>query len=498
MCLLEIEAGRNYEVENPTKMRTRIILVLIALTPLSTFGQDGHYWTQQYGTKSMLLSGSVVGGVSDLGAVYYNPARLAVVENPAFLLSASVYEYNAIEISDAFGKSKNASKSDIKGVPTLAAGTFKLKFLPKHHFAYAIMTRQNSDLTFSYRNEVQRDVFSSLPGNEDFSGEMVVSAKGTEQWVGITWSHSLSKKISVGVTTNFVTNNQSKGSNLDLHALSQAGEVAVYQYNRNYSYKENGFLWKAGLAAGLGKWLLGLTVKTPMVSLSGSGQYNYEEYYSDIPGIGTVLPETYTTSLQSDIPVTTQAPWAVGMGISRSIGKSKLHFSTEWYSSVPKYTVMNATPHLSQSDSSKVIGFVLTDQNKSVWNAGIGLELFLSEHVSGFASFSTDYTSVADDITRFIQRQDEAANSSWKADFYHFGGGVVLNFKGADITVGATHTGARQTIPRPLNFPDGSGGAIFDPNSTADFKWDRWRLVFSFSLPFLADYAKKLEGGKQP
>ena len=71
----------------------------------------------------------------------------------------------------------------------------------------------------------------------------------------------------------------------------------------------------------------------------------------------------------------------------------------------------------------------------------------------------------------------------------------MLNFKGADVTLGVTHTGARQTIPRPLNFPDGSGGGIFDPNATSDLQWDRWRFVFSFSFPFLADYAKKLEGG---
>src|SRR5882672_5476136 len=82
--------------------------------------QDGHYWTQQYGTRSMLLSGSVIGGVDDLGAVYYNPGRLAVISNDAFLLSANVYEYNAIEISNAYGNTRNAKQSSIRGVPTLA------------------------------------------------------------------------------------------------------------------------------------------------------------------------------------------------------------------------------------------------------------------------------------------------------------------------------------------------------------------------------------------
>src|SRR5262245_18576493 len=166
-----------------------IAVASILISSLSCAAQDGHYWTQQYGTKSMLLSGSVIGGVDDLGAVYYNPARLAQIENPAFLLSASVYEYNSLTATDAFGAKQSVSKSQIKGVPTLAAGTFKVKFLPKHRFAYAIMNRQLSDLGFDYKNEVQQDVFLSVPGNEWFSGEFSITGKGNEQWMGLTWSY---------------------------------------------------------------------------------------------------------------------------------------------------------------------------------------------------------------------------------------------------------------------------------------------------------------------
>ena len=129
-------------------IRRCLLFAIILSVACRVQGQDSHYWTQQYGTKSMLLSGSVIGGVEDLGAVYYNPARLATIENPACLRSANVYEYSTISVADAFGNAKNSSKSTLKGVPTLAAGTFKIKKWPKHHFAYAILTRQNSDFSF--------------------------------------------------------------------------------------------------------------------------------------------------------------------------------------------------------------------------------------------------------------------------------------------------------------------------------------------------------------
>lgn len=460
------------------------------------FAQDGHYWTQQYGTRSILLSGSVIGGVDDLGAVYYNPGRLAVISNSAFLLSASVYEYNSIKVTDAFGAAQSASKSQIKGVPNLAAGTFKVGFLPKHFFAYAIQNRQNADLSFSYRNEVYKDVIAALPGKEWLGAEVGVTQNSSEVWTGLTWSYPVNPKLSVGVTTNFSTNNQSKGSNINLQALSQSNEVAIYRFNRSFSFNQYSFLWKAGAAANLGKWQLGVTVTTPSLNLSGKGSYSYEEFFSTIPGMNP-SPEKYTSSYQNGLKTRNRSPWSVGMGATRMLGKNKLHMSTEWFSAISPYTMMSAARHASQSNPADTIGFILADQLKSVLNAGVGMEFYLSKSVSGFASFSTDFSAVKNDITRFIERQDYVNASSWNADFYHIGGGIVLNLKGVDLTIGATHTGASQVVPRPINFPDNTTQGIFANSDTANFRWDRWRLVFSFSFPFLKDYGKRLSGEKK-
>ena len=38
--------------------------------------QDSHHWTQQYGTRSTLLGGAVIGSASDLSATYYNPGAI--------------------------------------------------------------------------------------------------------------------------------------------------------------------------------------------------------------------------------------------------------------------------------------------------------------------------------------------------------------------------------------------------------------------------------------
>jgi hypothetical protein len=476
-------------------MSRRIALPILLLTAgySLSFAQDSHYWTQQYGTKSMLLSGSAIGGVDDLGAVFYNPGRLAVIANSAFLLSASVYESNTITVSDAFGNGKSVKNSTIKGVPTLAAGTFKIKRLPKHHFAYSILTRQSADLSFGFKGEEHADVIASLPGTEYFGAEANFKNNSNEQWIGLTWSYAVSPKFSVGVTTNYSNSSQSKGALIAMQALTQNNEVATYRYNRSYSYTQSSLLWKIGAAADLGMWQLGLTVTTPQIRLGGSGSYTYEEFFSSAPGL--TRPEGYSTSYQTGLNVNYRSPLSVGLGASRKIGKNKIHVSAEWFNATPKYMVMQAADHYSQSNPNDTIRFQLVDQVRSVVNAGIGAELYISEQVSGFASFSTDFTTASEDISRFAARKDEASNSSWNMDFYHVGGGVVLKLKGADITLGATHTGASQKITPPFQFPENPNQPILNPNAApVDWQWDRWRFVFSFSLPFLQKYTDKLTG----
>ena len=59
----------------------------------NSIAQNAHYWSENYGNRSMLLSGTVNASVEDLGLVFYNPGRLGLIENPAFVISAKVYEW---------------------------------------------------------------------------------------------------------------------------------------------------------------------------------------------------------------------------------------------------------------------------------------------------------------------------------------------------------------------------------------------------------------------
>ena len=117
-----------------------ILVYIIGLYIFNLNAQDGNYWSEQYGTRSMLLSGTVNASVSDLGAVFYNPGRLGQIENPAFVISAKVYEWTTLRIKDAEEGKIDLKQSNFGGAPSLLAGTFSVPFMKKHKFAYSFLT----------------------------------------------------------------------------------------------------------------------------------------------------------------------------------------------------------------------------------------------------------------------------------------------------------------------------------------------------------------------
>ena len=82
-------------------MKTLGTVLFCALTacaivpPQNAVAQDTHYWSNQYGPKSMLLSGAVIGSVHDMSATFYNPGALGYIDKPDLLLSANAYQMTA-------------------------------------------------------------------------------------------------------------------------------------------------------------------------------------------------------------------------------------------------------------------------------------------------------------------------------------------------------------------------------------------------------------------
>ncbi|WP_430817590.1 hypothetical protein [Carboxylicivirga sp. RSCT41] len=462
-----------------------LLAFILAFTGLNA--QDAHYWTEQYGARSMLLSNSIVGSVSDLGAVFYNPGRLGLIEQPAFLISAKVHELNRTTFENATGENKDLKKSEFGGVPSLVSGTFKLKWLPGHKFAYAFLTRNRSDLSFSTRSELYGDVIDKFPGEEYFSGNIAFNKKFNEEWLGGTWSKDLSENFSIGFSGFFTTRNQRSSIETKLQAYTSDEVLETFRNINSYSYSHYGLLGKLGIAYQSKRIKAGVTFTTPTMRLAGDGDFYYELF-------NTAYNEnnsTYELNTQSKIDAYYKTPWSMAAGIGVDILWGTFHASTEYYSGVDRHTIMQAEPFIAQSTSIERTASVVNELN-SVLNYGFGYNIDINENIAAYMSYSTDFSAAVGDFDTVEGKENlNYIASTFKADITHLGFGVLMDFSWADLTLGATRANAKYTVDRPIDFPDEDGNMTAN-NDISRIDWQRWRFILSLSIPFLNKAADKL------
>ena len=454
---------------------------LLSALVKTTYAQDGHYWTEQYGVRTTLLGGAVIGSATDLSAVFYNPGRLALLEEPTFLLSAEVYEWQRTKIEDAVGENQDLTDNQLGGVPSMFAGSFSFG---KHRLAYSFLNRHRSELDFLLRTDQEADIIDGVSGEERFNGEVDWEKNTDERWLGLTWSYSPRPRLSVGVTQFITSRIQSDLFKIQLQALTNAGDIAFLARNREQDFFHFGLLWKAGLALDLSPWSLGLTVTTPKLSLAGSGYSLYEDFFSGIETDEVGAQENvFISNLQEGLAARHRSPWSIGFGTGLRIGKSSIHLGAEWYLPVREYAILTSEPFVGQS-SGDTLQTRLVEARSGVFNIGLGAELVLSDRLSLYGSARTDFSAVDTDINRFVAFRSRVNSSVISADLFHVAAGGVVRIKRVNLTLGLTYAFANQEILRPVDLPEERGDVIFGSGRTSTVYWRRWRLIFGFSVPF--------------
>ena len=111
--------------------------------------QDSHYWTYGYGPIGQLTEGTLVGGVSDLSATYYNPAACALIDRPRFVFNVTSFDFAQIQMKDAAGSGLDVDQMVSRPVPAMLA--FHIgPHEEGNHFAFAFLSRYESDFDLGY------------------------------------------------------------------------------------------------------------------------------------------------------------------------------------------------------------------------------------------------------------------------------------------------------------------------------------------------------------
>jgi hypothetical protein len=464
--------GRSSTLHSCRRAVTGALAVLLCLQ--SSRAQDTQYWNIQYGTRSTLLGGAVIGSVADLSATYYNPGALGLSRTSGLILSTGVYEGYSLALSGSGIQKREVSSFKFNVAPSLVAGRLPADSGASDHLAYSLITRQRANIDLLWRFVGTSQVIPGVPGSGSVSQESALTQNLSEMWAGFSWSRPLSKVVGLGVTTYFALRSQDKGGRLSLNALTDSAGVAGLTYEGSYSYYNVRLLWKAGVAVDLSPLSLGVTLTTPSVNLFGSGStyVNAQSNGVDMNGDGVPDP-LFLADYQEKLSSAYRSSWAVGVGASYQLDQFRFDISAEWYAAVSRFNIMEPPPFKGQSSGAQYQN-LFSAVLDPVLNMGVGVEYHAGENTSWYASIITDNSgAITGSGTNF-------AISS--LDYINVTGGGIFSLGRSKITLGLGYAFGNS----PVSFTDNAilnaaTGGRYATATDAKLTATRLRLIFAFS-----------------
>jgi hypothetical protein len=446
-----------------------LLVVIFLLLPLTSLhSQDAQYWNIQYGTRSTLLGGAVIGSVSDLSATFYNPGAVALFPDRSFVLSARVYQIETISIEDGAGTGRELDYSTIVPSPSFVAFDFKFDFLGDARLALSLLSRQRMDFEFRYRLIDSLDILPASPGKEEFAGGLSLDRNFDEIWGGLTYSSKLNDLIGFGATGYIAYRSQVASRQTIIQVLPDSGDIASLTDIQNYRYSNIRALFKFGMGFNFNPLTLGITVTTPSVNITGTGSVSTHFFLNGVDSNSDGMNDNeFDSNFQDEVPSNFKSSWAIGAGGGYKIGKFKIHVSAEWYDAVELFSVLDTEPYISRG-SGDTLTNDLTHELKSVTNYGIGLDFFSSENLIFSGSFVTDFSA------RIPGTSTRLAVSTW--NFYHISGGATFKLGKSDITLGLEYAFGSNTITQPIDLTDPN--AEDDPDLLKESKVTSTRIKF--------------------
>lgn len=438
-------------------MRITLTLAAISvaglLTPARVAAQDAHYWTYGYGPVGQLTEGLLVGGVSDLSAVYYNPGALALIEEPRFVFGLTSVELAKIEANNAAGRNLDFDSLVFDIVPSVVAGHLGGGRNQPDQFAFAFLSRYDIDWDLGF-SDVR------IPPGADAASAGFGRARNrvVEYWVGGAWSHRLREGVSFGVSPFVAYRAQRSRRSVTLEDFGSGASSTLFVAAEN-EYDQVRALAKVGLAWRPGRIELGLTATTP-----GVGVYSVGRSVFNLSVAGAAVP-VLAASTQTGLDATYHSPWSVAGGATWRGTRTAVHTTVEWFTSVEPYEILSPEP-APVAGSTSTIPLTFFGAADGVVNFGAGVAHRLDDRF-------TLYGGAARNASSWRPESETVAN--W--DLIDVTAGLTLDRGRSRLALGVGYAWGSEDRPQ-LIVPPGSSGPV--PSISARFS--RWTFSLGGSL----------------
>lgn len=425
--------------------RRSILTVTTALAVTKSVpaaSQDAHYWTNQYGTRSELVGGLVVGSSLDLSSTFYNPGAIAFVSDPRLVLTTDAWEYQIFDFDNIAPEGLDLRAGRLRPAPSIFAVQLPIK-AAKHRFSFSVITRHSFEVDAQATQipTVQQIADSGLSGASSLEANL--TSRLGEGWIGFSWAHPLGERLGVGVTTYIAGRGQFGRRQAFGQFVDSTDAGLSTRLVSEFSYWNVRLLWKAGVALDLRPLTLGLTLTTPGISLFGSGRVLTNDGVAGTDPRDSTVVNELAADFQDKIPSKYKSPPSISVGAAYRIGPTTLYATAEWFNEVGEYTILDTDEFVGQT-SGDAVSNDLTYELKDVVNFGFGVEHRFGERFQGYGAFFSDRSALPEGKDQRIP----VAMADW--DIWHASAGGAFVIDNIDITLGASYGWGADTILTPI------------------------------------------------
>ncbi len=396
-------------------------------------------------------------------------------------------------IENAAGTGEDLDSDQIVIAPLLIGGTVTFDEHPNHYLGWSVLTKNSTSFKGSLRKDEITDVIQSewFPGDEDFIGQVLANNDLQEYWGGLTYGYKIDDTWAVGVTNFLALRDQEIDANASARAVNRQNLfVAATDTANTIDFYNFRLLWKLGVAGDFGDWKIGFAYTTPSVSLGGNGTS-----YRDLTIMnGDLDDDGYPDSLvasdrQDDLDAEWRSPMSFAAGVEyAATNTTNLGVSVEWFLKKDHYSVMNADPRDfvrpsgvypgMTSDAFLNVGY----ESDSVFNVGAAIEQVLTDKVTGYLSFRTDFSAYEEGPSDFGGFQPGI--STW--DIYHATIGAIYKRERSSFGLGVTYSwGSTDKYAQLANFATASEQTLLlgtGERTDADYNAVSMMLGYSYNF----------------
>ena len=480
-------------------MKRSVLLFIMGFgASLLLHAQDSHYWSQQFGTRSALLSGAVLGGTNDNTMIYYNPGALGFLDNSSVSINASAYGIANIKVENALGQTADFESVQVGSVPLLAGGMIKTKN-QKWKIGYAFIT----PVDFSFKGIARLDNSFEViddtesPGLEEVVAEAAITTKTSEVIFALGLGRKLDENWSVGLSNLFTVRSHSYQRNFSTYVFmnDENRSLVGANQNQNVEYYNVRYAAKLGAVYKSGNWSTGLTLTSPSVNLFGNGTLANNIAIRNLKLLDDDRISGVATARQGELKSTYKSPFSVALGTNYKKGNSSAGIAVQYYNSIDIYDIMEPAPgtFVRPAELAPELQSDRFLRNRagaeSVLNVAVGYEHQLNPSLSLLVSARNDMSYFDDQLND--GPGIKTTISSW--DIYHFTGGVNLDHKNSSLSLGLLYsTGNTGKYEQPGNINPEDIDIVEGTTSITRAKYSNIGLLLGYTL-----YLNRLSLGKQ-